>query len=56
MADYRPDWDSELESYSRKWLKKHPRDLTVDELHLIRSFIVAEKRLKRVDDFLWSLR
>lgn len=56
MADYRPDWDEEIVRYSRKWLKKHPADLSVDELHLIRALMAAEYRLARVDKFIGSLR
>lgn len=56
MADYRPTWDDELVSYSRIWLKKHPGDLSVDELRLLSAYMAAEKRLKRVDAFIGSLR
>lgn len=56
MADYRSDWDVEIREYSRKWLNKHPGDLTADEAVLLRAFIAAENRLRRVDEFIGSLR
>jgi hypothetical protein len=56
MADYRPSWDDELYDYARNWLNKHPADLTPEEITLLQAFIAAERRLKKVDEFLGSLR
>lgn len=56
MADYKSDWNEDLTDYARNWLNKHPAKLTPEEIGLLQALIAAEKRLKKVDAFLGSLR